>query len=243
MTTAITLKHQEAHVWFAELESTESELTVFYEILSGDEKARADRFHFAKDRAHFIVARALLRKTLAKYIDLTPETIQFHYTPHGKPEIATKYDLRFNLSHAHGKALIAVTREEAIGVDIEYIGRECDMENLAKRYFSAAEYVVIKNLKNTEKTQAFFNGWARKEAFLKALGEGLSFPLNQVEVSLDQSAQLLALHDPNLKLTDWQLYDLPPIENYAAALAVKGKLENLSTFHTKPHAIFQPHRS
>jgi 4'-phosphopantetheinyl transferase len=223
------LEKHEAHVWWANLNYPAAELANFFNVLAEDEKQRAERFHFLKDKNHFIIARGLLRKILSQYLAISPQDLQFQYTSYGKPTLKDYPDLQFNVSHSHGVALYAITREQAVGVDIEFTQRNCDIDAIAERYFSAEECRVIKNLTGSEKNQAFFNGWARKEAFLKALGEGLSYPLNQVEVTLmaGQPAAFVALHDKNLNINDWCLRALEVISGYAAALAVKGDLRRV----------------
>lgn len=226
-----TLEKYEAHVWCADLNFSEEEIPKFFELLSEEEKNRAQRFHFTKDRTHFIAARSLLRKILAQYVNIAPEKLQFIYNAFGKPALQHHADLQFNLSHSHSVALFAITREQSIGVDIEFMERNCDIDAIVERYFSANEYLIIKNLSGREKIQAFFNGWARKEAFLKALGEGLSYPLAQVEVTLNSAipAKIIALHDIKLNLVDWHLQALDPLPHYAAALVVKGNLQSVKT--------------
>lgn len=231
MENEFALEKNQAHVWYAELNRSDSEILQLLDLLSEDEKQRAARFHFEKDRNHFIAARGLLRQILSHYISVTPRAIHFFYGSHGKPELDPTYNLRFNVSHSHDMALFAVTREIAVGVDIERMDRQCDIDGIVERFFSQHEYAVIKNLSGTKKIQAFFNGWARKEAFLKALGEGLSYPLANVEVTLaaDEPARFLALHDKNLSLVEWHLHALDVVENYSAALVIRGNLGNVKT--------------
>jgi 4'-phosphopantetheinyl transferase len=218
-----------AHVWCADLNKSANEIIELHAVLSEDEKQRAARFHFDKDRNHFVVARGILRQLLSRYIDVEPQKIIFSYSEHGKPFVDQQYNLQFNVSHSHGIALYAFTREPSVGIDIEYKDRQCDIDSIVERYFSSNEVHIIKNLTGTEKVQAFFNGWARKEAFLKALGQGLSYPLANVEVTLipDKPARFVALHDEQLNINDWCLHALELVPNYAAALVVKGNLQKV----------------
>jgi 4'-phosphopantetheinyl transferase len=218
-----------AHVWWADLNKSADKLTKFFNLLADNEKKRAVRFHFEKDRNHYIVARGILREILSHYLAITPQEIVFSYTTRGKPIIDQQYNVQFNVSHSYGIALYAITREPAVGIDIEYKDRERDIDGIVERFFSSNEARVIKNLTGAEKLQAFFNGWTRKEAFLKALGAGLSYPLANVEVTLtsDQPAQFLALHDEQLNIKDWHLHAFEPVVNYAAALVVQGNLHKV----------------
>lgn len=230
------LSPQEVHVWHTSFSDhlQHDEVAGFLTTLSSDEQARAQRFHFAKDRDRFIIARGLLRKILSHYLSVKPEQLQFNYNPYGKPELLNYTHIQFNLSHSHDIALFAIG-QQSVGVDIEYLGRTCDINAIAARYFSVEEYQTINSLAGNQKIQAFFNGWARKEAFLKAIGKGLSYPLNQVEVTLhpEQSANFIAFHDGEHTLSDWSLFALELKTNYAAALVTKGNPSSLHVWHWK----------
>jgi len=225
------LKKHGAHIWCSTLDFSEKKSAAFFETLSDTEKQRARRFHFAHDRAHFVAARGLLRKILSTYLHCKPHHLRFNYNSYGKPVLTDYSNLQFNVSHSKGFALYGVSYEPAIGVDIEFIQANRDIDAITRRYFSADEYDTIKNITGTEKIQAFFNGWVRKEAFLKALGAGLSFPLAHVEVTLKSAepAKFIALHDKKLDIAEWSLQALNPLLNYAAAVVVKGKLQQIKT--------------
>jgi len=227
-----TLANQEAHVWCANLDYSTADLAHFFALLSSKEKDRAQRFHFAVHRNRFTAARGLLRTLLGRYLQLPPQAIEFAYNEHGKPKLVTHPTLQFNLSHSQNVALFAFAYNFDLGIDIEFKKESRDLDGIAQRFFSTNESALLHSLTGAAKTQAFFNGWTRKEAFLKALGLGLSYPLKQVEVSMaaTQPAQFIALHDKDLQLTDWFIYELKPLANYAAALVVKGKLLNLKTW-------------
>jgi 4'-phosphopantetheinyl transferase len=155
-------------------------------VLSADEIARANRFHFEKDRLHFIHCRASLRSLLARYLTIPPNEIQFEYTANGKPELAAKQnpsELRFNVSHSADIALIAISSKHNLGVDIEKIRSDVDTTALAERFFSVRERAGLRALPSDLRVAGFYACWTRKEAFLKATGEGLSFPLAQFSVT------------------------------------------------------------
>jgi len=215
------------HVWQARLDQFAGRQGQMLELLSADERERAGRFHFADDRSHFIAARALLRTLLGRYLDLPPHQLSFTYGTYGKPALAGEGEsraLRFNVSHSHGVALYAVARERDVGVDVEYVRREVVGESIAERFFSAREVATLRALPAEVQPQAFFNCWTRKEAFIKAKGEGLSFPLDRFEVSLDpkEPAALVSVRDDPREASRWSLQALPVEEGYAAALAVEG---------------------
>lgn len=222
------LTTNEVHVWRIALDIGDALLSRLREILADDERQRADRFYFEKDRRHFTAARGALRTLLAGYLARRPENVRFAYSNYGKPRLADENNegnLRFNLSHSHGLALLAVTRGREIGVDVEYLrDMERDGELLAERFFSPREAAVLRSLPPSLRREAFFHCWTRKEAYIKAQGKGLSLPLDQFDVSLhpDQPATLLATqHDPQ-EARRWSLRSLFPGEEYVGALAVEG---------------------
>ncbi len=227
------LATDEVHIWRIALEVSTPFLLRLREILADDERRRADRFHFEKDRHHFIAARGAMRLLLAGYLARRPEEVRFAYGNYGKPRLADKDNegnLRFNLTHSHGLALLAVTRGWEIGVDVERLrDMERDGELLAERFFSPREAAVLRSLPTRLRREAFFRCWTSKEAYIKAHGKGLSLPLDQFEVSLhpDEPAGLLATqHDPP-EAKRWSLRSLFPGEGYVATVAVEGHLWRL----------------
>ena len=189
-------------------------------------EAELERFHFAKDRAHYVCGRGMLRVLLGSYLDVPPENVPFPYGPNGKPELSPVFrhtDLHFNLSHSHGQLLVAIARHCALGVDIERIRSEMDVERIAERFFSFAETQQLDALTGIAKWDGFFNGWTRKEAYLKARGEGIGDGLDQFAVSLipGNSARLLFdRRDPNA-VSRWSIRDLATSSGFAAALVVE----------------------
>lgn len=220
-----TLTAQEVHVWHASLNFPEDELTQFTTLLSDDEEVRAKRFHFAKDRIRYTAARGILRKILSGYLHQDPKEIKFNYNSHGKPSCADNEAIQFNLSHSKNIALYAFARNLTLGIDIEYIDPDFKADAIAQRFFSASEANLLHQLTGKTKIKAFFNGWTRKEAFLKALGLGLSYSLKRVEVSMapDQPVKFLTIDDPQQNIDQWSLYSFDQIPKYAAALVVRGK--------------------
>lgn len=223
----ITLASDEVHVWRANLTLSASRLESLEQTLSTDERERARRFYFQRDREHFIVARASLRAILGCYLDLKPDELRFCYGPHGKPALSSESlggDLRFNLSHSGGLALYAVTRGREIGVDIERVRPELADGKIAERFFSPREVAALRALHPHLQLQAFFNCWTRKEAYIKATGDGLSLPLDQFDVSVvpgERAALLNTTHNLG-ESSRWLLRQLLPGADYIAALAVEG---------------------
>jgi len=222
------LTTDDVHVWRIALEVGDPLLARLHEILADDERRRAERFYFENDRRHFTVARAAMRILLAGYLTRRPEKVNFAYGNYGKPRLTDENNaspLRFNLTHSHGLALLAVTRGREIGVDVERLrDMEQDGELLAERFFSPREAAVLRSLPPQWRREAFFHCWTRKEAYIKAQGKGLSLPLDQFDVSLhpDEPAALIATqHDPQ-EAQRWSLRSLSPAEGYVGALAVEG---------------------
>ncbi len=215
--TDLTLLPDEIHVWRINLDQTESHLQNLRTTLSSDEIIRAERFHFPQHRQRFIAGRGILRSTLGRYLGIKPSEVQFNYQQRGKPVLAEKFadsGLEFNLSHSHELGLCAVNCQREIGVDLEYIRPVSDLEALAKRFFLAREYEMLRSLSSNQQQETFFRYWTCKEAYLKATGDGLS-QLEQVEVFLTPT------EPAKLQIAeDWSLFELAPAKNYVAAVAV-----------------------
>jgi 4'-phosphopantetheinyl transferase len=190
-------------------------------LLSQDEQTRAARFRFEIHRKRFICGRAALRKLLAGYLDAHPVELQFGYSTNGKPFLRNPAkSLSFNVAHCEGLALIAIAAlESQIGVDVERVRWLPDFEELVSRFFSKREVELFGALRPEHKPSAFFNLWTRKEAWLKATGQGVCAALDQVEVTFlpGEPAQLLSL--PGSPVSNWRLRDFSPAEGFVAALA------------------------
>jgi 4'-phosphopantetheinyl transferase len=225
----VELPTDEIHIWYASLEQPLSE---FQRLLSADEKERAKRYYFEEDRRRFIVRRGILRTLLGNYLDIEPYQVQFCYGNNKKPGIADIFGgrkVQFNLSHSRGLAIYAFTRTHEIGVDVEYIRDIPEMGKIAERFFSARENSAFQSLPESQKQEAFFNCWTRKEAFIKAIGDGLSYALDAFDVSLvpGEPATLIGIKGDSEEASRWSLRDLEPAAGFAAALTVKGRIERV----------------
>lgn len=225
-TANLTISDTEIHLWCVALDRPEFSLQKIAKTLSESELQRADRFHFDRDKKRFIARRGALRAILSRYLNVAPNLVQFNYGPCGKPEIAEQSDsgqICFNLSHSQGLALYAVTRSIKIGADIEQIRPIPNIEEIATRFFSAQESAQLQAVAAEEKLTAFFNCWTRKEAYIKAIGDGLSFPLDRFSVSLipGEPAKLLNVDGDRSAPERWYLKELVTAPNYAAAIAVE----------------------
>jgi 4'-phosphopantetheinyl transferase len=238
-----SLPHDEVHVWRASLDQPPW-LSDFFATLAADERERAARFHFQKDRDHYITARGLLRTLLSHYLKLRPHDLSFGYSAHGKPFLVSPpaSDLRFNVSHSHGLGLFAFTRRRDLGIDIEQIRPDFAGEQIAERFFSAGEVTTLRRLPASQQAAAFFNCWTRKEAYIKARGEGLSLPLHMFDVSLapGEPAALLATRVAPGETSRWSMIKLAPGAGYKAALVVEGQAWRLRCWQWSgaPSAFF-----
>ena len=220
----ITLTDKEIHLCLIHL----SDLTVLDErVLSPGEKERAAKFKFEQDRQRFVASHVGLRQLLARYLNQAPEAIEFSYGAYKKPAVE---GLEFNLSHTQDLALIAISRQQALGVDIERIRPDIVTDGLAALSFSKAEFSAFTTLPQDQKMAAFFNAWTRKEAVIKAIGEGVYFGLKRFSVSLvpGEPASLLDI-EGDLAST-WQLISFMPQAGYQSALAWRGPPMVLKTW-------------
>lgn len=223
----LRLDSDEVHVWRAALDLEAPRIQCLEQTLSIEERTRAERFHFQKDREHFMVARGLLRTILGRYLEMEPSQLRFCYGPYGKPSLARgsgSDGLRFNVSHSHGLALYAITLGQELGVDVEWIRPDFANEQIAERFFSPREIAALRALPTNMRLNGFFNCWTRKEAYIKARGEGLTLPLDQFDVSLTpgETAALLRSNGHAKEVSRWSLFELAPGPGYVAALAVEG---------------------
>jgi len=233
------LRSNEVHVWRAALSVGQPVLQSLIGTLSPDERVKAERFHFTRDRDRSIAAHAVLRLILSRYLEIEPNDLRFSYNRFGKPALighSGADSLHFNMSHSGEFALYAIARGREIGVDVEHVREDLASEQIAERFFSPNEVAMLRALPLNMRTQGFFNCWTRKEAYIKARGEGLSLPLDRFDVSLTpgEPAALLRIReskpevedetagDGELEASRWVLRELPLGSSYAAAIAVQG---------------------
>lgn len=192
--------------------------------LDHEELRRAERFHFRRDRELFIMAHGMLRVILGGYLAISPAHLQFIHGHYGKPELDPRCclnKLSFNLSHSGGLALLAVTSGARVGIDVEHVRLDLAYEEIAARFFSPCEIAMFRALPPEKRPEAFFHVWTRKEAYVKARGHGLSYPLDRFTVSLDPvNAHLLDVAEGPLEREQWSLHSLAPVPGYVAALAI-----------------------
>ncbi len=189
------------------LDEAEHEVDRLLALLSVDECARAARFRFSQHRDRFVVGRGRLREVLGRRTGQHPGSVQFVYGRHGKPELADSV-VRFNLSHCDDLAVLAVSQGCSVGVDLERLRPVADRELVAERFFSGMELQALRALPVPLRDAAFLRCWTRKEAYLKALGGGLSVDLASFAVSLDSADASLLWAEDGSELDRWSVIDL-----------------------------------
>ena len=217
------------HLWKKTLDASLDEVERCYEVLCPQERARAQRFLVERPRRAFILTRGTLRLLLGKYLDRAPRALSFRYTRFGKPLMNEGNELRFNVSHTDGMALLAFVRGSELGVDVEKIRPVQSMKDLANRFFSVSERQNLDELESKDDLQAaFFRCWTRKEAYIKGKGEGLSIPLHHFDVSLEPGATqaLIATRPDASEVSRWLVRDVSFDPLYMAALAIEAASAN-----------------
>jgi len=223
----IALPTDEVHLWSVHYDAVTDDALIgrYVSLLDDDEAARHSRFRFDRDQRSFAVSHALLRTTLAHYAPIAPQAWRFVANRFGRPEPAEAVhcgDLRFNLSHTRGAAIVAVVRSRDVGVDLETRDRTTDYDGLADRYFSPAEAATLRRLPADRRRDAFFQYWTLKESYIKARGMGLSLPLDQFTFHLTDGGIAISF-DPRLddQSDAWQFVSWPLDETFQAAVAVR----------------------
>lgn len=220
------------HIWVLKTSSQKPYLDAFNKVLSEDEKRKAGKFRFEKDRNTSIVARGALRILLGKYLDRPPETINFNYGEFGKPEIDSSQNLNFNVSHSRDLIVIGFVRNLDIGIDVEFIKKDFDVMEIVDNYFSEREIKFINNVPKKLQTDVFYRGWTRKEAFIKAKAKGLTFALDSFSISTDSDERAEVketLWDSKEKHL-WRIVPFKTLPDYKAAIAVNGKITSVNSF-------------
>ncbi len=209
----IAIPDTEIEVRLAHLDPDAKAVSQYASLLSADERERARRFHFEHDRRRFTVARGTLRILLGERLGIDPKAVNFTQTEKGKPLIAGA-SIHFNISHSHERALIGISNNKPVGVDIEYLHREVDYAALAERYFTLNEYAVIQSLPEAQHKNAFLTCWTCKEAVAKISGEGLFLSLSSFEVISPPGFTI------SQQVNGYALYKMETDNNYVAAVAV-----------------------
>jgi 4'-phosphopantetheinyl transferase len=230
--TPLALPDNEVHLWRLDIRAAApvpmpAAEDRWADLLSPEEKLRAERFIAPMARQHFVATRGLLRMLLGGYLAADLKTIAFRFSTKEKPGLSSPYaesKIEFNVSHSGGVALLAFTRGREIGVDVEQVRQGRDVDAIARRFFSLEEQKQFASVAAEEKYDAFSRCWTRKEAYIKAKGDGLSLPLGQFDVSLQAGASdaLRATRPDAAEAKRWSLCEVPAGAGYIGALCVAG---------------------
>lgn len=236
----VTLSDTQIDIWLCTLPDIEDRNAHFLFQLSPEEKSRAERFKFELHRNRFIASHGFMRKVLARYLNIEADKIEYLNGEKGKPCLADSsyYNLnglQFNLSHTQDLAILAVTKNAALGIDIEYNNRKTDWKGICKRFFTVPEQQALFSLAEEQQEIAFFDLWTRKEAYMKVLGTGLSLSPTEFTLTvLPQQPALIQHHSKKitpLKYVEFATIDLPEqLNNYCATLATTAEIFNCNYF-------------
>jgi len=218
------LPPDEVHVWHTELTPPRNGADTLLDLLAPEEQERASRFKLPDPRSQFLISRAFLRLALGRYLQVGPREIEFRTTAYGKPELAINSDIRFNLSHCVGAAILAITRDRQVGVDVERIREDVDVKALADRFFSRQESEWLRSRPASDRIPSFFSCWTAKEAYIKARGEGLSLSLSSFGIipRSDGSKLQLEVYNNPEESRRWSMWQLELGPGLRGALAVEG---------------------
>ena len=230
-------------VWYALTESlSEPVTTEAQDLLSPDERARGERFRFADDRRDFTVAHALLRRALTRHEGVPPSQWVFQTGPQGKPFLAPAQSaLEFNLAHTRGLVACALTKAGMVGVDVESIERAVNCDEIAERYFSGSEIQALQECTGAERQTRFIELWTLKEAYLKAIGAGLSNPLGDFGFELHGTSGLRFSAPPGTASTDWRFALFAPSTRHRMAVAVRTDGDIAFSVQRWPAGAADPH--
>lgn len=219
------MKKDEIHVWQIDCDPPYDWLKKLRELLTDEEEKRADRFHFEKDRNTYIASRAGARILLGEYTGRTPSEIEFGYGEKGKPFLSRQDgdpDVTFNSTHSGACVLLAFSLARRVGIDVEWRGRKVtDRDGLVERFFSRAENRQYSKIEDKLREEAFFNGWTRKEAFVKAIGSGLWIGLESFDVTIHPAdkAAITEIRHPGEDAAEWKCVSWEPRTDYTASVA------------------------
>ncbi len=233
------LSETHVDIWLIHIPDFVASVEEDLSLLDDYERQRAEAFRFLRDKESFVVAHAALRRILGNYLNLAPVAIRFQYNSFKKPHVANEgaAKVSFNLSHSQQYALVAVTLSHDLGVDIEYMKKSRDLSQIAERFFSEKEFEEYHSLASEQKLEGFYNAWTRKEAFIKAMGQGLFCSLKDFVVNLTPGveAKIIDVKDPLAHL--WHIQGFSPVENYCAAVVVCGAISKINFFQILPRVF------
>ena len=215
-------------VWRSQIDLSAAKISEYRSMLCEEELKRTEKFTFPNKQEEYVVTRGLLRSALALVLKEDPASFSFKYSESSKPYLTTEVDrqaVAFNVSHSHGQALVAISLDRKLGVDIEKIRPEVEYEKLAERFFSKAEHKALMQCAAEERVAAFFATWTRKEAFVKAVGKGIAFGLSEFDVNVDANAPPKMLHtrwDAD-DVNNWHMANIESVNSHMATVVADGR--------------------
>lgn len=221
--TPLSLMNGDVHIWCADMREQWLE-SVLHGLLSEEERIRASRFAFEEDRRRYVHAHGFLRMLLGRYLDCSPASLQFMVGPNGKPCLLSKDEtMRFNLSHARALVLCAFSRDREVGVDVEWRDHELSWRDVASYTCSKREQAILASMNGPAQIDTFYSWWTLKEAYVKAVGAGLTLPLNRIDVAGKCEWPVVDPADGDMRDPRWALFTLPLWSGYAGALVTEGR--------------------
>jgi 4'-phosphopantetheinyl transferase len=223
------LNKNDIHVWLLNFDEISLD-SHYISFISEQEFKKSLLFSFKQDSVHYLTTRAVIRYLLGGYLSLPPRLIEFSYSEHGKPSVKTEQNsinIQFNLSHSHNHLIIAFCIERDIGIDIEFMKKEMDIMEMAKQVFSPEEYAILSNATPDKKDHLFFELWARKEAIIKCMASGLSYPLQELNVIQNSFS---------IKNKIYEIASFELETDYKAALAYQGNIvsQSITSYFNMP---------
>ncbi len=225
------------HLWLIDLADHRQNFDRLQHLLNDTETARAQRLLRPHVYERFVLARALLRQLLGHYLRCSPQEVHLQFSSYGKPSLdpsVHKMPLQFNISHSQDYVMVALTKQNELGVDIEYHKALNDFNGIIERVFSASEQTWLASLPEPSQQAAFFKVWTRKEALTKAMGLGLSLPFHEITVADGQAGDIPSeIRYPANHSTSWYIYDLPSIPQFSSALSLPKKVSHILCWQWK----------
>jgi 4'-phosphopantetheinyl transferase len=223
------INSEEVHIWRIDLSDFTDAIPKNFQLLSADEQQKVRRYHFETDRNNFTIRRAALRTLLGSYLDMQPEELNFIYNNFDKPALEVETPIRFNASSSNGIGVVAIKLDARIGIDIEFLDTAFPKLVIAEKYFSSSEVRALHDLEPEMQTTAFFDCWTKKEAYVKAVGDGMSHPLPTLTILSEKPDSLLIAATSEEK-RGWSVKSFIPKDGYIASVAYEGGLESIRYF-------------
>jgi 4'-phosphopantetheinyl transferase len=223
-------------IWLIYIPDVVNYSPYYEQLLVNEEKEKANHFVFLKDKLRYVITHGILRLLLSDYLNLSSRQIVLKNNSYGKPYLSTENhpeSLFFNLSHSNLGIVLAFAKSMDLGIDLEFVKKDIPFLDIAKHFFSQFEYQELLSTPEISRIQAFYHGWTRKEAFIKAKGKGLSIPLDSFDVSISQGKQpaILRSSDDPMDLKNWKLFDLDTWPDYTSALCIEGEQKKINFYH------------